>query len=78
MYNAGNYISDHHSNYHSRISEIRKRESIYRDSKARKMIKQLNNERTEKGLASPNPVLVSREMVCLPPAASYLRTARCH
>ncbi len=71
----GNPLSDkYHKEFMEKIRDIRERESVTRDVRARKMAEELNEERKKLGNPSPRaPVLVCSKMKHLPPAADYLK-----
>lgn len=61
-----------HKEFVRKIREIRERESVKRDVRARKLAEELKQERKNSGRPSPRaPVLVCRKMKHLPPAAQY-------
>jgi len=63
-----------HNEFINNIREIRERESVTRDVKARKMMEELKAERARLNRPSPrDPVLVCRRMKHLPPVAENLR-----
>lgn len=71
--NATPSLEKYHEEFLEKVREIRERESLTRDAKARKMIEGLKEERKRLNKPSPrDPILVSSKMKHLPPTASYL------
>ena len=61
-----------HKDFVRKIREIRERESVTRDVRARKMAEELKEERKKLNQPSPRPpVLVCRRMKHLPSPAKY-------
>lgn len=70
MYRANMTTHDYYQEHIDRIHESINREMPNRDARARKLMDQLKQERIDKNMPSPRPpILVSRKMKHLPPAA---------
>lgn len=65
-FSTGAFIKDYKPAYFKSIREIRERESVNRDERAREKIEEMKEQRKERGIPIPDHPLVCRSMKHLP------------